>query len=87
MSDCTSCTVFDTYSGKKTCIYVFLVHQFQQLTKNPEDYPDKKSLPHVQVAMRFNSKGGKKMKGGDTVAYVVCEVYISFPTGSSNMMI
>ena len=63
------------------------MNQFQQLTKNPEDYPDKKSLPHVQVAMRFNSKGGKKMKGGDTVAYVVCEVNISFPNGSSNLMI
>ncbi len=47
---------------------------FQNLTKNPEDYPDKKSLPHVQVAMRFNSKGGKKLRSGDTVFYVVCEV-------------
>ncbi|WAR28490.1 DPOLA-like protein [Mya arenaria] len=45
----------------------------KQLTKNPEDYPDKKSLPHVQVAMRLNSKGGKRIKGGDTVAYIVCE--------------
>ncbi|CAH1781279.1 unnamed protein product [Owenia fusiformis] len=43
------------------------------LTKNPEDYPDKKSLPHVQVAMRLNSKGGKKLRGGDTVYYVICE--------------
>ena len=50
---------------------------FQQLTKNPEDYPDKKSLPHVQVALRLNSKGGKRMKGGDTVSYVVCEVILS----------
>ena len=48
----------------------------QQLTKNPEDYPDKKSLPHVQVALRLNSKGGKRLKGGDTVAYVVCEVSV-----------
>uniref|UniRef100_A0A0B7B4I6 DNA polymerase n=1 Tax=Arion vulgaris TaxID=1028688 RepID=A0A0B7B4I6_9EUPU len=45
----------------------------KQLTKNPEDYPDKKSLPHVQVAMRFNSKGGKKMRAGDTVPYIICE--------------
>jgi len=45
----------------------------KNLTKNPEDYPDKKSLPHVQVAMRFNSKGGKKMKAGDTVPYIICE--------------
>ena len=47
---------------------------FQQLTKNPEDYPDKKSLPHVQVAMRLNSKGGKKIRAGDAVPYVICEV-------------
>ncbi|KAJ8309966.1 hypothetical protein KUTeg_011831 [Tegillarca granosa] len=45
----------------------------KQLTKNPEDYPDKKSLPHVQVAMRINSKGGKKMKAGDTIPYVICQ--------------
>ncbi|BFZ06575.1 hypothetical protein BsWGS_09614 [Bradybaena similaris] len=45
----------------------------KQLTKNPEDYPDKKSLAHVQVAMRFNSKGGKKLKAGDTVPYIICE--------------
>lgn len=43
------------------------------LTKNPEDYPDKKSLPHVQVAIRVNSRGGKRIRQGDTVAYVVCE--------------
>ena len=51
-----------------------LFHTFQSLTKNPEDYPDKKSLPHVQVALRYNSKGGKKMRAGDIVYYVVCEV-------------
>lgn len=45
----------------------------KMLTKNPEDYPDKKSLPHVQVAIRMNSRGGKKLRQGDTVAYVICE--------------
>ena len=46
----------------------------KQLTKDPEDYPDKKSLSHVQVAMRMNSKGGaKKLRAGDTVAYVICD--------------
>ena len=44
------------------------------LTKDPEDYPDKKSLPHVQVALRMNSKGGgKKLRAGDTVSYVICD--------------
>lgn len=46
----------------------------QQLTKNPEDYPDKKSLPHVQVALRLNSKGGKRMRAGDTISYIICQV-------------
>ncbi|XP_023226396.1 DNA polymerase alpha catalytic subunit-like [Centruroides sculpturatus] len=45
----------------------------KQLTKNPENYPDKKSLSHVQVALRLNSKAGKKLKQGDVVPYVICE--------------
>merc|ERR1719376_887643 len=45
----------------------------KSLTKDPADYPDKKSLPHVQVAMRLNSSGGKKLKAGDTVQYVICD--------------
>ncbi|XP_068086405.1 DNA polymerase alpha catalytic subunit [Anabrus simplex] len=45
----------------------------KQLTKSVELYADSKSLPHVQVAMRLNSKGGHRFKAGDTVSYVVCE--------------
>ncbi|XP_059138881.1 DNA polymerase alpha catalytic subunit-like [Physella acuta] len=51
-------------------------HQYyitKQLTKNPEDYPDKKSLPHVQVALRYNTKSAKQLRQGDTVPYVICE--------------
>ncbi|XP_019380056.1 PREDICTED: DNA polymerase alpha catalytic subunit isoform X1 [Gavialis gangeticus] len=43
------------------------------LTKDPQDYPDKKSLPHVHVAMWINSQGGRKVKSGDTVSYVICQ--------------
>lgn len=44
------------------------------MTKNPTDYADKKALPHVQVAVRMNSKAeNKKLKSGDTVEYVICE--------------
>ncbi|KAG8450588.1 hypothetical protein GDO86_003019 [Hymenochirus boettgeri] len=43
------------------------------LTKDPQDYPDKKSLPHVHVAMWINSQGGRKVKSGDTISYVVCQ--------------
>uniref|UniRef100_A0A8D0G4W1 DNA polymerase n=1 Tax=Sphenodon punctatus TaxID=8508 RepID=A0A8D0G4W1_SPHPU len=43
------------------------------LTKDPQDYPDKKNLPHVHVAMWINSQGGRKVKAGDTVSYVICQ--------------
>ncbi|XP_069493401.1 DNA polymerase alpha catalytic subunit isoform X2 [Ambystoma mexicanum] len=43
------------------------------LTKDPQDYPDKKSLPHVHVALWINSQGGRKMKAGDTVSYIICQ--------------
>ncbi|KAM9037624.1 DNA polymerase alpha catalytic subunit isoform 1-T1 [Sarcophilus harrisii] len=43
------------------------------LTKDPQDYPDKKSLPHVHVAIWINSHGGKKVKAGDTVSYIICQ--------------
>ncbi len=46
----------------------------KQLTKNPEEYPDKKSLPHVQVALRMNTMRTKKFKQGDAIAYVICQV-------------
>lgn len=49
----------------------------KQLAKNPEDYSDIKSLPHLQVALRMNSKGGKKLRMGNTVSYVICDVNIS----------
>ena len=44
------------------------------MTKPPEMYTDKKSQPHVQVALRLNGKGGKKLSAGDTVFYVICNV-------------
>ncbi|XP_072901729.1 DNA polymerase alpha catalytic subunit isoform X1 [Hemitrygon akajei] len=43
------------------------------LTKDPQDYPDKKSLPHVHVAMWINSQGGRRVKAGDTVSYIICQ--------------
>lgn len=46
----------------------------QALTKDPQDYPDKKSLPHVHVALWINSQGGRRVKAGDTVSYVICKV-------------
>jgi DNA polymerase alpha subunit A len=46
----------------------------KQLTKNPENYPDAKNLSHVQVAIRTNSRGGKKLVQGDTVSFIICQV-------------
>ncbi|XP_077411185.1 DNA polymerase alpha catalytic subunit isoform X2 [Vanacampus margaritifer] len=43
------------------------------LTKDPQDYPDKKSLPHVHVALWINSQGGRRVKAGDTVSYIICK--------------
>ncbi|XP_049775564.1 DNA polymerase alpha catalytic subunit [Schistocerca cancellata] len=52
----------------------------KQLTKAVDEYADKKSLPHVQVAMRLNSQsGGKHVKAGDTVSYVICDDGSSLP--------
>lgn len=47
----------------------------KQLSKNPNEYPDKKQ-PHVQIALRLNSQGGRMWKAGDTVPYIICEVII-----------
>lgn len=48
----------------------------QALTKDPQDYPDKKSLPHVHVALWVNSQGGRRVKAGDTVSYIICKVCV-----------
>jgi DNA polymerase alpha subunit A len=46
----------------------------KQLTKRPEDYPDAKSQPHVQVALRRRAAGRREGTcAGETVPYVVCE--------------
>ncbi|CAH8653194.1 unnamed protein product [Schistosoma guineensis] len=52
----------------------------EMLTKNPEDYSDTKSQPHVQVALRLNGStaddkkaGTRRLRAGDTVEYVICE--------------
>ena len=43
----------------------------KRLGKNPEHYPDAKSQPHVQVALRLKQKGGSA-KSGDVIPYVFC---------------
>ncbi|KIJ65181.1 hypothetical protein HYDPIDRAFT_27902 [Hydnomerulius pinastri MD-312] len=47
----------------------FIIHK--RLGKNPEDYPDAKSQPHVQVALRMKAKGGSA-RVGDVIPYIFC---------------
>ena len=45
----------------------------KSLTKHPQDYPDKKNLPHVQVALRMMSND-IRVQPGDVIPYVICKV-------------
>lgn len=54
--------------------FLFLVFNpavLQRLGKNPEDYPDAKSQPHVQVALRMKAKG-LTARTGTVVQYIFC---------------
>eukprot|EP01138_Halocafeteria_seosinensis_P005259 gb/GECG01005376.1/.p1 GENE.gb/GECG01005376.1/~~gb/GECG01005376.1/.p1 ORF type:complete len:1587 (+),score=248.33 gb/GECG01005376.1/:1-4761(+) len=42
------------------------------LNKNPKDYPDAKSQPHLQVALRLLNEN-KPVNVGDHVPYIVCK--------------
>lgn len=44
----------------------------KQLTKHPQEYADKNQQPHVQVALRLNSKNSRRFKKGDIVPYIIC---------------
>ncbi|GAA5897364.1 hypothetical protein JCM5296_004143 [Sporobolomyces johnsonii] len=44
---------------------------YKRLGKNPEDYPDAQSLPHVQVALKMKAKG-QSAKAGDVIPYIFC---------------
>ncbi|XP_038658169.1 DNA polymerase alpha catalytic subunit [Scyliorhinus canicula] len=82
LSDQPRDTIVENIQNKLTEIQQSVVNgsvpqsQFEinkALTKDPQDYPDKKSLPHVHVAMWINSQGGRKMKAGDTISYIICQ--------------
>lgn len=45
----------------------------KQLTKNPRDYTNIQSFPHVHVALRMNSTRNKRYKRGDVVSYIICD--------------
>jgi len=80
-------TIGDNVRSGKTKLDDFIIHKvspnklvrvgrtnispLQRLGKNPEDYPDGKNQPHVQVGLRLKAKGGTA-KGGDVIPYVFC---------------
>jgi DNA polymerase alpha subunit A len=43
------------------------------LSKDPDAYPDKKGLPHVQVALRLRQQN-RKVSVGEYIRYVICKV-------------
>ena len=47
----------------------------KQLTKHPNQYPDAKSQPHVQVAKRLISSGKEKESNlvGHFIHYLICK--------------
>ncbi|KAF7661751.1 hypothetical protein LDENG_00253600 [Lucifuga dentata] len=60
--------------GEKVAAGAVPLNQYEihkALTKDPQDYPDKKNLPHVHVALWINSQGGHRVKAGDTVSYII----------------
>ncbi|EDV28392.1 uncharacterized protein TRIADDRAFT_49541 [Trichoplax adhaerens] len=42
------------------------------LSKSPNDYPDKKSLPHIHVALWMQTEN-RRVQIGDAVPYVICD--------------
>ncbi|KIJ54743.1 hypothetical protein M422DRAFT_24648 [Sphaerobolus stellatus SS14] len=62
-------TIGENVRGGKIPLDEFIIHK--RLGKNPEDYPDAKSQPHVQVALRRKSKG-IPAKNGDVIPYIFC---------------
>ncbi|MBW0461024.1 hypothetical protein O181_000739 [Austropuccinia psidii MF-1] len=59
----------DVKDGKKE-LEDFVIHK--KLGKDPKDYPDAKSQPHVQVALRMKLKGNISPKAGYVVPYIFC---------------
>ncbi|CAB3220978.1 unnamed protein product [Arctia plantaginis] len=60
----------DLMSGKMPLSMLTIT---KQLTKNPNEYADKHTQPHVQVALRLNNKNSRRFKKGDVVPYIICE--------------
>ncbi|KAJ2926264.1 hypothetical protein H1R20_g10824, partial [Candolleomyces eurysporus] len=62
-------TVSQNVRSGQTKLDDFIINK--RLGKNPEDYPDAKSQPHVQVALRMKAKG-LTARTGTVVQYIFC---------------
>jgi len=62
-------TIGEDVRGGKIKLDEFIIHK--RLGKNPEDYPDAKSQPHVQVALRMKARNAA-VRAGDVVPYIFC---------------
>ena len=62
-------TIGEDVRGGKINLDEFIIHK--RLGKNPEDYPDAKSQPHVQVALRMKARNAA-VRAGDVIPYIFC---------------
>jgi DNA polymerase alpha subunit A len=62
-------TISDDICCGKIKLDEFIIHK--RLGKNPEDYPDAKSQPHVQVALRMKTRN-VAVRAGDVIPYIFC---------------
>jgi DNA polymerase alpha subunit A len=62
-------TIREDVRGGKIKLDEFIIHK--RLGKNPEDYPDAKSQPHVQVALRMKTRN-VAARAGDVIPYIFC---------------
>ena len=62
-------TIGEDVRAGKIKLDEFIIHK--RLGKNPEDYPDAKSQPHVQVALRMKTRNAT-VRGGDVIPYIFC---------------
>ncbi|KAJ2718332.1 DNA-directed DNA polymerase alpha catalytic subunit pol1, partial [Coemansia sp. Benny D115] len=63
-------TVGQSVRGNQVPLAKYTVHK--GLTKPPENYPDRKSQPHVLVALRLRERG-VAVRAGDTIPYIICD--------------
>ncbi|KAH9066550.1 DNA polymerase alpha catalytic subunit [Lactarius vividus] len=62
-------TIGEDVRGSKIKLDEFIIHK--RLGKSPEDYPDAKSQPHVQVALRLRARN-VAIRAGDVIPYIFC---------------